>query len=361
MNYQKNSAKSYTVNRVSGFPYKFSYTKHEPSLGQSKEYHKRMSESCGKSRLHPIRELAGLLGKPIASIQAVFPAPLNYRHIQAVKKHSLALHGGYESRVCWTAETLEELKCWRDHLSAWNGKAILKSSPRFTIETDASTMAWGACCGNFQTIGLWSRSERFITLKLFGTSSRRVCPEVISKKQVQYHVKLMMGNTTAISYINKMGGPTSLVLSGLAFDIWQWCLERFITVEAHHLPGQLNIVADFESRAGPDTSDLQLDPSIFQGTNNKWGPFTTDLFASRLTAHLPRFVSWKPNPGAEAVDAFTLDWSQLRGYAFPPFALIGWCLRQGSAAVSLSVDNCDSSLGNLNSTIPYYSRPSQDY
>ena len=28
------------------------------------------------------------------------------------------------------------------------------------------------------------------------------------------------------------------------------------------------------------------------------------------------------------MDAFTLDWSQLRGYAFPPFALIGRCLRQ---------------------------------
>ena len=125
-----------------------------------------------------------------------------------------------------------------------------------------------------------------------------------------------------------MGGPTSLVLSSLAFDLWQWCLEQSITVEAHHLPGRLNIVADFESRARPDTSDWQLDPSIFQGINNKWGPFTIDLFASRLTAQLPRFVSWKPDPEAEAVDAFTLDWSQLRGYAFPPFALIGRCLRQ---------------------------------
>ena len=84
----------------------------------------------------------------------------------------------------------------------------------------------------------------------------------------------------------------------------------------------------FESRVYPDTSDWQLDPSISQGINNKWSPFTIDLFASRLTAQLPRFVSWNPDPEAGAVDAFTLDWSQLRGYAFPPFALIGRCLRQ---------------------------------
>ena len=40
-----------------------------------------------------IRELARLLGKLSASIQTVFPAPLHYHHIQAVKKRSLAFHG----------------------------------------------------------------------------------------------------------------------------------------------------------------------------------------------------------------------------------------------------------------------------
>ena len=292
---------------------------------------KGIRKECQKVLENPditIRELARLLGKLSASIQAVFPAPLHYRHIQAVKKRSLALHGGYESQVYWTAEALEELKWWRDHLSAWNGRAILQSPPQLTIETDASTKGWGACCGNFQTRGLWSQSERLLHINCLELLAGGFALKSFLRNKCNIHVKLMMDNTTAISYINKMGGPTSLVLSSLAFDLWQWCLERSITVEAHHLPGRLNIVADFESRAHPDTSDWQLDPSIFQGINNKWGPFTIDLFASRLTAQLPRFVSWKPDPEAEAVDAFTLDWSQLRGYAFPPFALIGRCLKQ---------------------------------
>ena len=45
-------------------------------------------------------------------------------------------------------------------------------------------------------------------------------------------------------------------------------------------------------RARPDTSNWQLDPSIFQGINNKWVPFTKGLFASRLTAQSPKFVNW---------------------------------------------------------------------
>ncbi len=75
---------------------------------------------------------------------------------------------------------------------------------------------------------------------------------------------LLMDNTSAISHINKMGDSISLVLSSLTFDRWQWRLEHSITIEAHHLPGRLNVAADFESRAGPDTSDWQLDPTVFQ-------------------------------------------------------------------------------------------------
>ena len=37
------------------FPYKFNHTKNQPSIGQSKKYQKRASESCGKSRHHDKR------------------------------------------------------------------------------------------------------------------------------------------------------------------------------------------------------------------------------------------------------------------------------------------------------------------
>ena len=39
-------------------------------------------------------------------------------------------------------------------------------------------------------------------------------------------------------------------------------------------------------------------------------------------------MSWKPDPQAEAVDAFSLQWNIVSGYAFHPFCLLGRCLRQ---------------------------------
>ena len=53
-----------------------------------------------------------------------------------------------------------------------------------------------------------------------------------------------------------------------------------------------------------------------------------DLFASRLNNQLPTYVSYKPDPNAYAVDAFSLDWSKLQFYAFPPFSCVSQCVHK---------------------------------
>ena len=53
-----------------------------------------------------------------------------------------------------------------------------------------------------------------------------------------------------------------------------------------------------------------------------------DLFASRINYQLEKYVSFKPDPGAFAIDAFTPDWANLKLYAFPPFNVIPMVLRK---------------------------------
>jgi hypothetical protein len=48
-----------------------------------------------------------------------------------------------------------------------------------------------------------------------------------------------------------------------------------------------------------------------------------DLFTSRLNHQVERYVALHPDPEAEAIDAFSLDWSSNKCYAFPPFSLLG--------------------------------------
>jgi hypothetical protein len=94
---------------------------------------------------------------------------------------------------------------------------------------------------------------------------------------------------------------------------------RPIFLKAEYLPGVQNVQADRESRVFIDSSDWKIQSEVIE-------PFLNDreidLFATRLTNQLPRYVSWRPDPHAYATDAFTVDWSTMRGYAFPPFNLI---------------------------------------
>lgn len=47
-----------------------------------------------------------------------------------------------------------------------------------------------------------------------------------------------------------------------------------------------------------------------------------DLFASRSNTKCKRYIAWKTDPFAMAIDAFTVSWKHQFFYAFPPFSII---------------------------------------
>ena len=48
-----------------------------------------------------------------------------------------------------------------------------------------------------------------------------------------------------------------------------------------------------------------------------------DLFASSLNYQVGNYISWFPDPKANIIDAFSIDWTNKTFYSFPPFSLIG--------------------------------------
>ena len=71
-----------------------------------------------------------------------------------------------------------------------------------------------------------------------------------------------------------------------------------------------------------------LDRSVFKKILKFWPKSEIDLFAPRNNAQLKRYASWKPDPEAVFIDAFSKSWSNTYFYAFPPFRLIGRCLQK---------------------------------
>ena len=120
--------------------------------------------------------------------------------------------------------------------------------------------------------------------------------KTFAKGVAKVHILLLMDSVSAVSYINKLGGTNSLVLNSLAYNLWTWCLNNQVSLTAQHIPEITNTQAGWESRVFQDSSDWKLNPQMFAAINKLWGPFGIDLFARCLTKHLPKFVSWKPDP-----------------------------------------------------------------
>ena len=99
-------------------------------------------------------------------------------------------------------------------------------------------------------------------------------------------------------------------------------------ITAEWIPSHLNTVADWESRNVRDSSEWKLCPKTFRLLCHRWGSPGVDLFASRISHQLEKYVSWKPDPFCVGVDAFCQNWDRFYPYAFPPFCLITRVLRQ---------------------------------
>ena len=100
-------------------------------------------------------------------------------------------------------------------------------------------------------------------------------------------------------------------------------------ISAVHLPGEYNICADKESSSVHDNMEWKLNPGLFTRLGGRWGflDINMDLFASRLNHQVDKYCSWKPDPGALAVNAMSECWSNWNFYTFPLFNMVGRVLQ----------------------------------
>ena len=137
----------------------------------------------------------------------------------------------------------------------WNRKTLLKRDVDLIMDSDASLTGWGAACGDQRTGGPWSTEEKQLHINCLELLAATLAIKTFAKSGSGLSVLLRIDNTTAVAYINNLGGTVSKELLELAKSLWMWCLERNIHITAQHLPGVLNEIADSESRTMVDRSD----------------------------------------------------------------------------------------------------------
>ena len=123
------------------------------------------------------------------------------------------------------------------------------------------------------------------------------------------------------AYINHLGGH-SVFLNSITRDLRSICYRAHILLVAVHRPCKVNVRADRLSRWKHDHTDIRLEPKVFEMIDRQYGPHSVDLFATRDNRLLDRYVSWRPDPSAVAVDAFMLPLKGENPYFFTPVACI---------------------------------------
>ena len=114
-----------------------------------------------------------------------------------------------------------------------------------------------------------------------------------------------------------------MICNDIDKSIWQWATHRNIWLSAAYVSSSDNTIADFKSQHFEDNTEWSLSLALFQKLTQQFSIPWVDLFASRLNHQVDTFVSWKPEPQAWAIDAFSLNWKDIMFYAFPPFSVLG--------------------------------------
>ena len=283
-----------------------------------------------ESKTVVVRTLASFIGLIINAFYAVLEAPLYYRNMERNKLEGLGCNYCFDNQVSISEKCRLEITWWKNNVENKNGKRIRPDSVQKIFHSDASNHGWGSfeVDSEKHAGGRWSFEEAQNNINYLELLSIFYGLQSLYVNCLDIHIQVQSDNTSAIKYINDMGGMTSVIMDNLAKEIWDWCICRNIYISAIHIPGKQNVSADFYSRNFSDSTEWMLKDNIFQRVCSHFFMPDIDLFASRLNKKLTRFISWFPEPGAFHVDAFSLSWSQFKPYIFPPFNLIAKVLNK---------------------------------
>ncbi|CAG2239797.1 unnamed protein product [Mytilus edulis] len=224
---------------------------------------------------------------------------------------------------------ISHLQWWLVRENVMRGLCLSPQVPSLTLFTDASTLGWGAYLEGLTISGVWSPDlleEHINVLEMKAVLFALNHFQMSLKNQ---SVILATDNTTVVAYLKNQGGTHSPSLYQIARDILLLCFQLQVHLVVRHIAGHLNILADTLSRSlAPVNTEWELLQVVFKAVTFHWRSPQIDLFATSLNHKLLTFVSPVPDPKSFAVDAMSLSWKGMFGYAFPPFRFLSPVLQK---------------------------------
>ena len=259
---------------------------------------------------------------------ALFPAsdhgPLHYRDLERFKIVALRKAGSWNKKTTLTPNCLAEMQWWGDYLSTVPCKSLLQVKYDTHLYSDSSGEGWVCLCKGAKVNGTFSEKQKLLSINTKELLAIYYGLQCLKDKLKESNILCMCDNTTAVSCILKKGARDRVrdKITKAIFEL-VWGMNSQIT--ATHLAGSLNRDTDSLSRKDFHNERLEwsLPRDIYRDIILQL-PFSPniDFFASYLNNQCPVFCSYKCDPGALYVDAFTMCWKGWLPYTFPPFSLL---------------------------------------
>lgn len=320
INYEKSSLTPSTETKFLGFL----YNSRDMVLKLPKEKKNKISNELVKmSNLKKckLRELARFIGLLTSACPAIQYGWLHTKNLERFKYLCLLDNPDFDQIIQLPQYLKTDLSWWAENIQ--NGYNTFRFNDfQKEIFSDASGTGWGIFCDQKEASGFWKEDEIHSHINLLELKAAFFGLKIFARDMSNCEILLRIDNVTAISCINRMGSIQYPHLNEISRDIWKWCEKRRIIIFASYINTKENREADLLSRKKFTDTEWELCGSAFKNIIDNFGVPEVDLFASRSNAKCHTFVSWKNDPDAWVVDAFTISWSKLFFYAFPPFSLI---------------------------------------
>lgn len=237
---------------------------------------------------------------------------------------AMQLRSGNSGDVRLGRQALRDLLWWTKLQShAATGRPLWPGAVSMTLDTDASSVGWGAVLNqDTEARGFHGldRNGLHINCLELGAVTRALDSfrHLIPAGTI---LRLRTDSMVALGVI-QAGSSRSPILMDQMRELHNLCAAMDIQLRVEHVSSVLNEWADRLSREH-DSTDWTLSASTFQRLDALYGPHTVDLFASDLTARCARFYSRWLCPGALGTNALRHPWTDENAWANPPFHLVG--------------------------------------
>lgn len=157
----------------------------------------------------------------------------------------------------------DDLNWWKQNLKDAR-KQIKTMNFKMEIFTDASMTGWGAFCEGKKDHGLWSFEKSKLHINQLELKAALLALKCFASNVSNCEILLRIDNTTAMAYINRMGGVKVDYLHTNAKQLWEWCERRKLWIFSEYIASKENKEADTLSRINNIDIEWQLADYAFQ-------------------------------------------------------------------------------------------------